>query len=62
MITLKHLAREFKLSPEKVRKVLRSKIKKSKTIRWRWYDDNDREYLKAKEVITQYLVERRNKL
>lgn len=61
MITLKHLAREFKLSPEKVRKILRSKIKKSKTSRWHWHTDKDKEYIKAKEVVTQYQAERKNK-
>jgi len=55
MITLKHLMQEFKLdSGNLLRKKLRAGLPmRRKNQRWQWPDENDLDYLAAREIAKQ---------
>lgn len=55
MIVLKHLAREFKLEPYKLRQILRKQFgrstKEGTYRKWKWENDNDPELLMIRNFL-----------
>lgn len=52
MLVIKHLAREFDIDPYDIRLALRaSGLKKPKGEHWKWPDENDKNYKKARAIV-----------
>lgn len=60
-LVLKHLARALDITPFKTRVMLREKYGLAPGKRWRWVNEQDKDWLKKKKYLEQQIAKEQKK-